>query len=152
MLNPSLFACELWLPKPLPEVFGFFADARNLQQITPGWLKFSILTPTPIMMRPGTIIDYRLRFRGLPLRWRTEITAWDPPHRFVDEQRRGPYRLWIHEHRFVERDRGTLATDLVKYAVPGGRWVERLFVRRDIEALFRFRREKLRVIFGGSAP
>ncbi len=151
MLSPSLFTAELWLPAPPPELFSFFADARNLEQITPGWLKFSILTPTPIVMRPGALIDYRLRLHGFPVRWRTEITAWDPPDRFVDEQRRGPYRLWIHEHRFVERDGGTLATDLVKYAVPGGRLVERLFVRRDIEAIFQFRREKLRAIFGGSA-
>ncbi len=147
-MNPRIFSSEIWLPKQLEEVFGFFTDARNLQVLTTEWLSFSILTPTPILMRPGTIIDYRLRLHGFPIRWQSEITAWEPPHRFVDEQRRGPYKLWVHEHRFAAQDNGTLVTDCVRYAVLGGRLVEWLFVRRDVERIFQFRREKLLALFG----
>ncbi|MGB9275140.1 MAG: SRPBCC family protein [Terrimicrobiaceae bacterium] len=100
------FRCELWLPRPLGEVFSFFADAGNLELLTPPQLNFHILTPCPLEMRVGLLIEYRLRVRGIPLRWQSEITAWEPPHRFVDEERRGPYRLWQHEHLFEERDGG----------------------------------------------
>lgn len=137
------------LARPPEEVFPFFADARNLEYLTPPWLRFTMLTPSPVEMQPGTLIDYRLRVRGVPLRWRSEITAWEPPHRFVDEQRRGPYRLWIHEHRFEEAREGrTLAHDAVRYAVPGGWLVDRLLVRRDLERIFDYRRAVLRDLFG----
>jgi ligand-binding SRPBCC domain-containing protein len=138
---------EIWLPSPLEQVFAFFADARNLQNITPDWLDFSIVTPTPIAMCSGALIDYRLKVHGFPIRWQSEITAWDPPRRFVDEQRRGPYKLWIHEHSFEELDGGTLVRDLVRYAAPGGELIERLFVRRDVERIFEFRRSKLLALF-----
>ena len=138
---------ELWLPRPREEMFHFFADAFNLEALTPPWLHFEVLTPRPIQMRAGLRIDYRLRLRGLPLRWQSEITAWEPPHRFVDEQRRGPYRVWIHEHRLEERDGGTLTRDVVRYAVIGGGLVNALFVRPDVEKIFRFRQEKLRELF-----
>jgi ligand-binding SRPBCC domain-containing protein len=141
------FSCEQWLPRPLAEVFPFFAAARNLGAITPPWLRFEVLTPEPIEMRVGALVDYRLRWHGLPLPWRTEISAWEPPHRFVDRQLRGPYRLWVHEHRFAERDGGTLVSDRVTYAVPGGALVERLFVRRDVAAIFAFRRAALERLF-----
>jgi ligand-binding SRPBCC domain-containing protein len=143
---------ELWLPRPRAEVFPFFADARNLEAITPGWLRFQVLTPGPLEMRTGLRIDYRLRVHGLPLRWQSEITVWEPPQRFVDEQRRGPYRLWRHEHRFAERDGGTLCADHVRYAVPGGELVYRLFVRRDVERIFEFRRRRLTERFGSVPP
>jgi ligand-binding SRPBCC domain-containing protein len=96
----GLFTLEtrLFLPRPLEIVFPFFADAGNLEILTPPWLRFEIVTPRPIAMRAGALIEYRLRLHGVPLRWQSEITAWEPPHRFVDEQRRGPYRAWIHEH------------------------------------------------------
>ena len=142
------FDSEIWLPKPLAEVFAFFSDARNLQTLTPAWLDFSVLTPAPILMRPGTIIDYRLRLHGFPIRWQSEITAWEPPRRFVDEQRRGPYKCWIHEHRFEAREGRTLVTDSVRYAAPGGWLADWLFVRRDVERIFQFRREKLLALFG----
>jgi ligand-binding SRPBCC domain-containing protein len=146
-MNSQVFRSEIWLPRPLPEVFAFFADACNLQALTPDWLDFSILTPAPILMRPGALIDYRLRLHGFRIRWQTEITAWEPPHRFVDEQRRGPYRLWVHEHHFEARDGGAEVRDIVRYAAPGGRLVEWLFVRRDVERIFQFRREKLLALF-----
>jgi ligand-binding SRPBCC domain-containing protein len=142
------FQCELWLPRAPEAVFDFFADAANLQVITPDWLRFRILTPRPIVLCAGALIDYRLRIHGLPVRWRTEITAWEPPHRFVDEQRRGPYRLWIHEHRFTPQEGGTLCSDHVRYAVPGGEIVHRLWVRRDVEKIFAFRRQKLIALLG----
>lgn len=137
----------MWLPRRCDQVFTFFADAFNLETITPPWLKFEVLTPRPIQMRAGLHIDYRLRLHGLPLRWQSEITVWDPPRRFVDEQRRGPYRAWIHEHRFEERDGGTLARDLVRYDVFGGWLVNQLLVRRDVERIFRFRQAKLQEVF-----
>ena len=138
---------ELMLPRPPAEVFPFFADARNLERLTPPWLRFAVLTPGTIEMRPGATIDYRLSLRGVPIRWRSEITAWEPPFRFVDEQRRGPYRLWVHEHRFEEREGGTLASDRVRYAVWGGRMVDRVLVRPDLERVFQYRRTVLRGIF-----
>ncbi len=146
-MKTRLLETEVWLPQPLDAVFAFFADARNLAILTPPWLKFSILTPAPIEMKTGALIDYRLRLRGIPIRWQSEITAWEPPHRFVDEQRRGPCRCWIHEHTFVERDGGTLARDRVQYAVPGGSLINYLFVARDLKRVFAFRQESLRRIF-----
>jgi ligand-binding SRPBCC domain-containing protein len=140
------FECELWLPVPREELFPFFADAANLEAITPPFLRFEVLTQG-VEIRAGAVIDYRLRVHGIPLRWRSEITVWDPPFRFVDEQRRGPYRRWHHEHRFEERNGGTLCLDTVDYAVFGGSIVEKLFVRRDVERIFAFRAAKLRELF-----
>jgi ligand-binding SRPBCC domain-containing protein len=136
------------LPRPLSEVFPFFAEARNLELLTPHWLRFEILKPEPIEMKVGALIDYRIRWRGLPMRWRSEIAAWDPPHRFADRQLRGPYRLWHHEHLFSESDNQTTVEDRVRYAVWGGALVERLFVRRDVEAIFAFRRRRLKELLG----
>jgi ligand-binding SRPBCC domain-containing protein len=141
------FQSELWLPLPPAELFPFFADAANLDALTPPWLHFRIVTPAPIVLREGALIDYRLRVHGLPLRWRTRINVWQPPHRFVDEQIRGPYRQWIHEHTFEACDGGTLARDHVRYAVPLDFLVHRWFVRPDIERIFQFRAEALRKRF-----
>lgn len=144
---------ELVLSAPLEDVFRFFSDAYNLELLTPPWLRFSVLTPPPIAMGVGTSIDYRLRVRGLPLRWRSEITAWEPPWRFVDEQRRGPYRLWRHEHAFRELDGATLVADRVEYAAPLGPLVNELFVSRDLTRIFEFRRTALAGVFGaGPSP
>ena len=134
---------EVWLPRPQSEVFAFFAEARNLEAITPPWLKFEVLTPAPIEMRPGALIDYRIRVHGFPIRWRTEITEWQPPHRFVDVQLRGPYTLWHHTHTFEARDGGTLCRDHVRYRPRGGVLVHRLFVRRDVERIFQYRQQRL---------
>src|SRR5262249_6627812 len=119
---------ELWLPKPAEEVFAFFGDARNLDAVTPSWLHFRILTPMPMEMRRGATLEYRIRWRWVPLHWRTEITAWEPPFRFVDEQVKGPYRRWWHEHLFEMRDGGTLMRDRVEYAVPG--WLAQPLLHR----------------------
>lgn len=147
-MREHLFQSAIWLPRRREEVFDFFGDALNLQAITPPFLNFTVLTPAPIEMRAGTLIDYKLRVRGIPLRWRTLISAWEPPCRFVDEQLRGPYRQWIHEHTFEEREGGTLAKDFVRYAVPGGALIERLFVRRDVEAIFAYRTKRLLELLG----
>jgi ligand-binding SRPBCC domain-containing protein len=133
------FTAETWLPQPPEIVFPFFGDAANLDAITPPWLNFKIITPPPIVMRPGALIDYRLRLRGFPLRWRTRISEWEPPFRFVDEQLHGPYRLWVHEHTFVPSQGGTLARDHIRYAVPFDWLVHRWLVRPDIERIFAHR-------------
>jgi ligand-binding SRPBCC domain-containing protein len=143
------FQAELWLPLPPEELFPFFADVANLEAITPPWLHFHIVTPPPIVMREGALIDYRLRVHGLPLRWRTRISAWQPPHRFVDEQIRGPYRRWIHEHTFESRPGGTLARDVVRYAVPFDFLAHHWFVRPDVERIFQYRSAALTQRFGG---
>ncbi|MFN7138432.1 MAG: SRPBCC family protein [Limisphaerales bacterium] len=142
------FRTELWLPRQREEVFNFFSDARNLQAITPEWLHFQIATPEPVKIHDGAVIDYKLRVRGFPMRWRTLISAWEPPVRFVDEQAKGPYRLWIHEHTFEEQDGGTLIKDYVRYAVFMGWLVVPLFVRRDVEKIFAFRKVRLLERFG----
>jgi ligand-binding SRPBCC domain-containing protein len=138
---------ELWLPRARDEVFAFFAEARNLETLTPPWLRFEVLTLAPIAMRPGTQIDYRIRVHGLPICWRTEIAEWDPPRRFADVQLRGPYTLWHHTHTFEERDGGTLCLDQVRYRPRGGALVHWLFVRRDVERIFQYRQQRLKDIF-----
>ncbi len=141
---------ELLIDGTRDDVFPFFADAANLEVITPPWLNFKIITPQPVEMRVGAIIDYRLRVHGLPMHWRTLITCWEPPFRFVDEQLKGPYRVWVHEHTFEQKGSQTLARDHVRYAPPGGRLIDRLFVRRDIEQIFAYRTEALRRRFPGA--
>ena len=133
---------DLWLPRPLDEVFGFFADAANLEALTPPWLHFRIRTPKPIAMRPGTLIDYSIRVHGIPISWQSEISVWEPPHRFVDIQRRGPYRRWEHTHGFAEAPGGTRVTDSVEFDVPLA-FVVGWFVKRDVEKIFAFRRQAL---------
>jgi hypothetical protein len=147
-----VFEDSLWLPRSRDEVFPFFADAGNLETITPPWLNFQIITPRPIAMRPGTLIDYRLKIRGFPAKWRTLISAWEPPFRFVDEQVRGPYRRWHHEHTFEEKDGGTLCRDRVEYDMVGGALINWLLVRRDVESIFAYRRKKLLEVFDQPAP
>ena len=141
---------ELWLPRPVGEVFAFFSDAWNLDRITPPWLHFRILTPRPPQLTRGALLEYRLRWRRVPLRWLTEICTWEPPHWFVDRQLRGPYRHWVHEHRFEEKDGGTLVRDSVDYAVPGlllEPLLYHLVVRKDVEGIFDYRGRKLQELF-----
>jgi ligand-binding SRPBCC domain-containing protein len=136
-----------YFTEPRDEVFAFFADAGNLSRITPRWLKFEIRSPQPVTMERGATINYTIRLHGIPLKWRSEITAWEPPFRFIDEQRVGPYRYWIHEHRFEERGGVTVVSDHVRYAVLGGTVVQKLFVARDIDKIFAYRRETMAEIF-----
>jgi ligand-binding SRPBCC domain-containing protein len=145
--------CEQWFPKPVDEVWPFFSDAFNLEEITPPYLRFEILTPKPIEMGVGALIDYRLRLHGVPIKWKTEIAAWEPPHRFIDDQIKGPYKLWRHEHRFIEKDGGTLATDRVEYQLPGGPLAvlaNAAIVQRDVHGIFAFRQVRLAERFGSA--
>jgi ligand-binding SRPBCC domain-containing protein len=148
-MRVHVFQSELWLPLPPAELFPFFADAANLDALTPPRLNLHIVTPPPIVLREGVLINYRLRVRGVPLRWRTRINVWQPPHRFEDEQIRGPYRQWIHEHTFEARDGGTLARDVVRYAVPFDSIAHRWLVRPDVERIFQYRSDALKQRFGG---
>jgi ligand-binding SRPBCC domain-containing protein len=145
---------EQRLEAPPAVVFPFFADARNLEAITPPLLRFRLLTPEPIAMGVGTFLQYALRVHGVPVRWDTLIQAWEPPHRFVDVQVRGPYRLWHHTHELVPLEDGaaTLMRDTVRYAVGFGAFGEiarRTVVRRDLEAIFAFRREAVPGLVAG---
>lgn len=130
---------------PIAEAFEFYADARNLERITPPFLGFEVTTPGEIEMGEGTLIEYRLKLHGLPVRWRTRIEAWEPPHRFVDVQLSGPYVLWHHTHSFEpDGPDAVWIGDRVRYSVPLwplGEIANALLVRRDVEAIFAYRRE-----------
>ncbi len=138
---------EITLPFAPESVFGFFADARNLEAITPPTLRFRVLTPDPIRMQSGRLIDYRLQLRGVPMRWQSEISAWEPPFRFVDEQRRGPYKRWVHEHIFERCEEGTRVIDRVRYDLPGGETLHRLFVGPELKRIFEYRAQRLAHLF-----
>lgn len=146
-----MLSFEQQVSRPLPEVFGFFSRAENLEVLTPPWLNFKILEVKPEPIRQGTLINYSLRLHGIPLRWTSEIVEWEPPHRFVDLQLRGPYKQWRHEHCFEARDGGTLISDTITLALPLGalgRLVYKIKVRSDVEEIFIFRKEKIRALFG----
>ncbi len=141
---------EQLLERPLDEIFDFFADAHNLEKITPPLLRFSILTEGEIVMRPGALIDYRLHLFGLPLRWRTRIEVYEPGHRFIDAQVSGPYRLWRHEHLFEDRGEATFMIDRVDYSLPldpFGRLAHPLFIRPTLERIFDYRHDTLEELF-----
>lgn len=146
-----VFESEQLVAAPLGKVFEFFSSAENLQRITPPSLNFEILTPLPIAMRTGALIDYKLRIRGLPVRWRTEIQEWNPPHSFVDLQLKGPYALWHHTHTFTEHSNGeTLMRDRVRYQVPLGPLgllVAPFFVTPEIRRIFEHRTKVIEEIF-----
>ena len=147
MMKTYWFRKTIWLPQPCAKVFEFFANPGNLDRLTPAWLNFAILTPASSKMNQGALLDYRLRIRGIPIRWQSEIAVWEPPRRFVDRQTKGPYSIWIHEHTFEERDNGTLVGDNVEYAVPGGRIVQKFLVAPDIERIFEYRQKMLDELF-----
>ncbi len=138
-----IFQTEMWVDKPIDKVFDFFADPANLEEITPPWLNFKVISPQPLRIGLGATIDYRLHIHRVPITWQSEITEWNPPWRFVDVQNKGPYRHWRHTHEFKSSGDQTLVRDSVHYEVPGGSIVDRLFVRRDLERIFAYRQRKL---------
>jgi ligand-binding SRPBCC domain-containing protein len=137
---------EQFLPRPIGEVFEFFSDARNLEALTPTWLSFRILTPAPIQMAEGAVLEYELRWRFFGVKWRTEIASWQPPHRFCDVQVKGPYKLWRHTHSFRAVAGGTMMSDRVEYELPFGplgTLAHALRVRRDLDRIFDYRRSAI---------
>ena len=147
-----LLRSALWVPQPPAQVWPFFSDAHNLPLLTPPWLRFAILTPPPIAMGVDARIDYQLVLHRLPLRWRTRIARWQPPHCFADEQERGPYRRWLHTHTFDALDGGTVLGDQVEFAVRGGPLaplVSRWFVEPQVLRIFRYRLARIAERFGG---
>lgn len=139
--------------RPLHEVFPFYSRPENLGLLTPPNLRFHMLTPAPIHMKDGALIDYVIRLYGKHLRWTTLITHFDPPHAFADVQLRGPYSFWHHTHTFIETDDGTVVTDEVRYAMPFGligRIAEHLVVKRQLKKIFDFRERQTEAIFHGS--
>ena len=142
---------EQWIPRPIQELFAFFTDARNLEDITPPWLGFKILSMNSNSISEGTEICYRLQLHRIPVRWRTEMRRWNPPYRFVDVQRSGPYSLWHHTHSFVAHGDQTRMTDVVRYVLPFGvigRIAHALKVRSDVQRIFDYRRQRIHELFG----
>ena len=134
-----------WVPHPLQQVFDFFSAAENLEQLTPPFLRFQIISAPP-RLEAGVLIEYKLRVHGFPIRWLTTIEQWDPPHSFVDVQTRGPDKLWRHTHRFWSESGGTWIEDAVRYSLPFGplgQLVHGLVVKHDVEAIFRYREQKI---------
>jgi ligand-binding SRPBCC domain-containing protein len=136
--------------KTLSEVFEFFSNAENLNKITPPDMQFKILTPLPIIIKKGTLIDYKIKVNGIPFKWQTEISEWEPNKRFVDKQLKGPYRVWIHEHTFEEKDGKTIMNDHVQFLSPG--WflepiINKLFIEKKVKGIFAYREKILTNLF-----
>jgi ligand-binding SRPBCC domain-containing protein len=136
--------------RPLNEVFEFFSKAENLNEITPPMLRFKILSPLPIEMKKGTLIDYSIVMHGIPFKWKTKITDWNPGVSFTDEQLKGPYRVWRHQHVFAAEGEFTRMTDIVYYLSPG--WIfepliEKFFIKKKVKEIFSFRELKLKQLF-----
>jgi len=145
---------RLWLARPRPDVFAFLADPANLARVMPPALRVRLLTPD-VRMEAGAVLDFRLAWLGLPVRWRLFVREWDPPYRFVDVQVRGPYARWEHRHRFLEEGDGTWVEDRVTYRLPFGplgRAAHALIVRRQIAALWRYRTRRLGELVGPLRP
>lgn len=145
-----IYTGSIEIALPRDKVFSFFGNAENLERITPPSLGFKILTPTPIEMKTGALIEYRISLHGIPMTWRTEITKWDPPHEFVDTQLSGPYKQWIHRHTFIEKDATTtLIEDEVRYRLPFEPFgdLARFFVEREIKGIFDYRQKIVAEVF-----
>ncbi len=147
------FKAEQFLNYPPEQVFNFFKKPENLDAVTPKNLGFKILTPSPIPMEKGAVIDYTIRLYGFPMQWQTVITDYDPPHSFTDSQAKGPYQTWIHTHRFIPQDGGTLMTDEVQYSIamgPLGEIARILFVEKEIRKIFAYRKKVIKEVFARS--
>jgi len=142
-VSEQLLEREQRVELPIEQTFELYGDASNLERLTPAFLNFRVVSPAPVVMGVGTLIEYRLRLHGVPIRWFTRIERWEPPHRFVDRQVSGPYALWHHTHEFEADGDATLIRDRVRYRVgfgPLGALALRLVVRRDLERIFDHRR------------
>lgn len=149
-MRTHVLQAEQRIARPLAEVFAFYARVENLERITPPWLRFGLVSDPSAELHEGSLIEYRLRLHGLPLRWTSAIDLWQPGRAFVDRQVRGPYRLWHHRHEFAAIGRETVVRDYVKYALPLGALGElahALVVRRDLERIFAFRRQAVAELF-----
>ena len=149
-MKPHKIVRKTIIKRPLEEVFQFFSKAENLNLLTPPELEFKILTPLPIKMKAGVLIDYRIKLNGIPFNWKTEICEWKENECFVDQQIKGPYRIWHHTHSFRAVEGGTEMTDEVKYLSPG--WflepiIQALFIKNKVEGIFDYRNAKLKEIF-----
>lgn len=154
-MTPHILRVEQFVLRPLEEVFQFFARAENLEEITPPWLHFRILSVSPDPICKGALIRYSLRWRAFPIRWTTEISEWEPPHRFVDVQLKGPYKLWRHAHTFAAEGNGTRITDEVQYLLPFGIFgsiAHALKVRKDVETIFAYRSGVVQRLLGSNKP
>jgi ligand-binding SRPBCC domain-containing protein len=147
-MKTHLLTSEIWLPTSPDAAFAFCSDMDHLAETIPPRLHFRLRTGGPVTLELGSEFDYTIRLHGFRLRWRGKITAWEPPHRFVDEQIRGPYRLWRHEHVFEERDGGTVCHDRVQYAHVGGWPVHRLLVKPNLDRIWAYRLQIFRRHFG----
>lgn len=150
-MRTHVLTASQWVPTPIDEAFAFFADAANLEAITPPLLRFRILTPLPIEMREGARIEYQLRLHGLPVHWHTNIDRWQPCSAFVDRQISGPYARWVHLHTFERERGGTRLGDRVEYALPLdplSRLVHPLYVRPTIERIFAHRGHVIERVLG----
>lgn len=148
MSNEFVLHREQHLRAPLTEVFPFVASPENLELLTPKFLHFEVVTPRPIGMQVGQRIEYRIRLRGVPMKWISEIAVHEPPHRFVDVQIKGPYSFWYHEHRFIDEGSTTRVVDHVRYRVLGGKLIAKLLVEPDLERIFDYRARVLAKRFG----
>ncbi len=149
-MKPHIYQQVTYINRPLYEVFDFFSKAENLNKLTPPILDFKILTPMPIKMGTGTLIDYKIKLNGISFFWKTKITAWENNKRFEDTQIKGPYKIWIHEHLFEEIGGQVKMTDTVQYQSPG--WIlepliNKLYIRRKVEEIFSFRNQELDKLF-----
>lgn len=149
-MKEIVFKCEQWVPNKIEEVFHFFTEAKNLEKITPPHLNFNILKSSTENIEKGTLIDYKLKLYGIPLRWKTKISDYSHNKMFIDEQLKGPYKQWIHTHSFQEQDNGTLIIDQVRYIIPFnflGNLLLGKFIQNDINKIFNYRKQVITDIF-----
>lgn len=150
MSDLRILSRETKVNRPVEEVFEFFSKAENLNIITPPDLNFKIITPLPLVMNKGTLIDYWIKLSGIHFKWKTEITEWEPPYRFVDTQIKGPYKIWIHEHSFTSAGNSTIIKDIVSYLPPGWLFepvIHKLIIKKKLENIFDYRQNKIKTIF-----